>query len=335
MNLSTIGEFGLIDIIKQNTINNRETVCCGIGDDAAVLKPTRDMLQLATADMLVEDVHFSLQTISPWQLGFKTLAVNISDIAAMGGIPRHALVSIALPQNTTVAFVEQFYTGLKALAEKYAVNIVGGDTVSSPKGVIVNVTVLGETEPDRVIYRSGAQIGDWIVVSGTLGDSAGGLQLLSDQLKFVGGERLVQAHFTPEPQIKLGRVCSQWHVHALNDISDGLASEINEICTASGRGAIIQQHELPVSQELMTLAAQTNRAVSDYALYGGEDYQLVFTAQPETVEQIMLETRGQIKLTVVGQITARATGVMLANALANHVPLLPKGYNHFAGRNEK
>lgn len=334
MRLSDVGEFGLIELIKKNTINDRKTVCCGIGDDAAVLSPTRGMLQLATADMLMEDVHFSLDTIPPWQLGYKALAVNISDIAAMGGLPRHALVSIALPEHASVFFVEQFYAGMKDLAAQYAVNIVGGDTISSPCRVVISITVLGETEPDRVIYRRGAQVGDLIVVSGTLGDSAGGLHILRDQLACKEKERLLRAHLRPEPQVRLGRICSRYRVHALNDISDGLASEINEICSASDRGAKIYREKLPVSRELGALAAQTGRKVSEYALYGGEDYQLVFTADPETVRRIM-EMNIPNKLTVIGEITAPETGVIIIDELGNHEPLLARGYNHFAGGGQK
>lgn len=330
MRLSAVGEFGLINIIKQNTINDHATVRCGIGDDAAVLKPTGNMLQLATTDMLVQDVHFSLATIGPWQLGYKALAVNISDIAAMGGLPRHALISVALPRAVSVAFVEQLYAGLKAIAAQYALNIVGGDTVSSPVGIVINVTVLGEAEQDRVIYRSGAREGDWLVVSGTLGDSAGGLHILREQLDFAGGEPLVQAHLLPEPQVELGRLCARYQVHALNDISDGLASELHEICAASGCGAVIYQDRLPLSRELGTLAAFTGQAAADYALYGGEDYQLLFTARPETVQR-MLQDNPKIKLTVVGETAAKETGVVLVDERGSSMPLLPGGYNHFAG----
>lgn len=329
MRLSAVGEFGLIDLIKKHTIYDYHTVCCGIGDDAAVLNPTDGLLQLATTDMLVQDVHFSLDTIEPWQLGFKALAVNISDIAAMGGIPRHALISLALPRTADCSFVEQLYAGMKALAAKHAVNIVGGDTVSSPGVVVINVTVLGEVERDRVVYRVGAQAGDWLVVSGTLGDSAGGLQILSERL-FVDGESLVQAHLLPEPQVALGRICGRHRVHALNDISDGLASEVHEICTASGCGAVIYQEKLPLSRELRAFAARAGKAAAEYALYGGEDYQLLFAASPETVRKIIQENPA-VKLTVVGEATAKEQAVMLVDESGRRIPLVAKGYNHFAG----
>jgi thiamine-monophosphate kinase len=333
MKLSEIGEFGLIDRIAKNTIQDATTVLCGIGDDAAVLKPVAGMVLLATADMLVEDVHFRLDTITPWQLGFKSLAVNISDIAAMGGIPRHALVCLGLPRTVAVAFVEQFYEGLKHLAALQKVNIVGGDTVSSPGGLIINVTLLGETEQDRAIYRSGALLGDAVVVSGTLGDSAAGLLLLLNKAVFANGERLLSAHLTPEPQVALGRVCSSCHVHAMNDISDGLASELHEICKASGLGARIYEAALPLSDSLTALADKLGTSAVDYALYGGEDYQLVFTATRQQLAEVS-RLMPEIKLTVVGQITEPQTGLILVKQNGQEEPLQPKGYNHFTGGND-
>lgn len=333
MNLSEIGEFGLIARIAQNTIQDAGTVLMGIGDDAAVLQPGMGMLVLATADMLVENVHFKLDMITPWQLGYKSLAVNISDIAAMGGIPRHALVSLGLPQYTTVAFIEEFYEGMKHLAQVHKVNIVGGDTVSSPAGLVINVTLLGETEPDRVIYRSGAVAGDLVIVSGTLGDSSAGLKLLLENAAREGAERLLDAHLLPQPQVALGRTCSVCHVHTMNDISDGLASEINEICTASGVGAKINQRDLPLSNELLAFADRTGTQATDYALYGGEDYQLVFTATDDQLSNIS-RLIPEISLTVVGQITASGSDIVLVGKSGREETLRPKGYNHFAGGNK-
>jgi len=334
MNLSEIGEFGLIARIAKNTIQDPSTVLLGIGDDAAVLKVGTDMVLLATTDMLVENVHFNQHIITPWQLGYKALAVNISDIAAMGGVPRHALVSLGLPRAIPVSFVERFYEGMKHLAALHKVNIVGGDTVSSPGGLIISVTLLGETEQDRAIYRSGALLGDSVVVSGTIGDSAAGLRLLLDKVDFVDAERLLNAHLMPEPQVALGRVCSACHVHAMNDISDGLASEINEICQASGMGARVYGDVLPLSDPLIAFADKSGTRAIDYALYGGEDYQLVFTATSQQLAKISC-LLPEIKLTVVGQITEPRTGIILVHQSGHEEPLQPKGYNHFTGRNDE
>jgi thiamine-monophosphate kinase len=327
MDLKELGEFGLIDRIAADTVYDTTTLLCGIGDDAAVLKPTLGMVQLATADMLVEDIHFTLATITPWQLGYKSLAVNISDIAAMGGIPRHALVSLGLPRHLPVSFVEQLYAGMKQLAAQYHVNIVGGDTVSSPKALVINVTVIGEAEPERVIYRSGARHGDVIAVSGTLGDSAAGLHILMQDMKFPFADTLIKAHVTPQPQVDIGRMCSQYGVHSMNDISDGLASEIYEICNASNVGARIYEGKLPVSQALAAFAAELGKEPAEYALYGGEDYQLVFTAAPQQLADIQLQLT-YITFAVVGEIT-NERGITLVRHDGTEQSILPRGYNHF------
>ena len=171
MQFKQLGEFALIDLIKQDTINNADSVMIGIGDDAAVLKPTDGNLQLVTTDMLVEKVHFDLSTSSAWQLGYKAIAVNLSDIAAMGGVPRQVVIAIALPQHLSVDFLVSLYDGIKEICREFGVNIVGGDTVSSPQGLVINVTALGEVEPDKLQRRSGASVGELVVVTGTLGDS--------------------------------------------------------------------------------------------------------------------------------------------------------------------
>jgi thiamin-phosphate kinase len=172
MKLNEIGEFGLIDLIKPGTIVDSSSIIAGIGDDAAVILPRPHQLQLMTADMLVEGIHFELNTTSGWQLGYKGMAVNFSDIAAMGGIPRQALVSIAIPPTMAVEFVVDMYEGMKEICREYQVNIVGGDTVASLQGLVFNVTVLGEASPATIVRRSGAQVGDIVAVTGTLGNSS-------------------------------------------------------------------------------------------------------------------------------------------------------------------
>ena len=176
MLIEHIGEFGLIDLLKKNTINAPQSVIAGIGDDAAVLLSTPKQLQLLSTDMLVEAVHFDLKTTTPCQLGYKAIAVNISDIAAMGGLPRHVVISLALPRSIDVEFVDNLYSGMKEICKEFDVNIVGGDTVSSPQGIVINVALLGEVEPALLLRRSGAQQGDIVAVTNTLGNSAAGLE---------------------------------------------------------------------------------------------------------------------------------------------------------------
>lgn len=232
--LTEIGEFGLIELIKQGTINNHGSVIVGIGDDAAVLLPTPRQLQLLTTDMLVESVHFDLATTTPWQLGYKAIAVNLSDIAAMGGTPRHAVVSIALPVSTPTEFMMNLYQGMKEICREFSVNIVGGDTVASPQGLVINVTVAGEVEPTNLVRRSGAKQGDIVAVTGTLGNSAVGLDLLSagEWEDYDFAWPLVTAHLTPRPQVKTGALLAAAGATSMDDLSDGLASEAHEIAAA-------------------------------------------------------------------------------------------------------
>lgn len=328
MKLKEIGEFGLIDLIKEGTIIDQAGVVAGIGDDAAVFQPSPRMYQLLTTDMLVENVHFLLDKTTPVQLGYKALAVNISDIAAMGGRPRHAVVSLGLPPWLPVEFVVAIYDGMKEICREFAVNIVGGDTVASPHALIINAAVTGEVEPGGLLRRSGARPGDAVVVTGTLGDSAGGLDLLqrTDWAELDFAWPLVTAHLTPRPQVAIGRQLAGWGATSADDISDGLASEANELAKAGGVGIRLYADRIPMSSQLVAAAVCLGREPLDYALYGGEDYQLVFTIGQDNLSR--LAGKGG-PLTVVGEVTDKQAGVVLVGAGGKASPLKPRGYNHF------
>ncbi|MDT8900024.1 thiamine-phosphate kinase [Anaeroselena agilis] len=326
MQLNEIGEFGLIDRIKEGALADPSDVVVGIGDDAAAYRPGPGLLQLITTDMLVESVHFLLDKTTPWQLGYKAIAVNLSDIAAMGGRPRQAVVSVGLPAHLSVEFVVELYDGMKEICREFAVNIIGGDTVSSPRGLVVNVAVTGEVAPARLLRRSGSRPGDLVVVTGTLGDSACGLDLLRlpgwDERAFAWP--LVTAHLTPRPQVDTGLRLAPWGATSADDISDGLASEANEIAKAGGVGIRLYADRIPLSPELVEAAAIFGRQPLDYALFGGEDFELIFTIGPEHFDRIT--HRGG--LTVIGEVTRREDGVVLVTGGAAR-PLEPRGYNHF------
>lgn len=330
MELTQLGEFALIDLIKKDTIYNKENIVIGIGDDAAVLIPNPQQLQLITTDMLVENVHFDLSTSSARQLGYKAIAVNISDIAAMGGLPKHVVISIALPKHLSVSFVLDLYEGMKEICQEFAVNIVGGDTVASPQGLVINVTVIGEVEPERLQRRSGANNGELIVVTGTLGDSGCGLDLLSQGVwkDYAFYQPLVMRHLTPRPQVKAGSCLAAYGATSMNDISDGLASEANEIARASNVGMIIYEERIPLSPEVVAAALKLGKAGAHYALYGGEDYQLLFTISPENFEKISQTDLG-VTLTAIGEVREESHGVLLAAKDGTTSLLEPKGYNHF------
>lgn len=327
MDIKAIGEFGLIDLIKRNSIADEARVEIGIGDDAAAFWPPPERLQLVTADMLVETVHFDLQWISPWQLGFKALAVNISDIAAMGGTPRHAFVSIALPRHCSVDFVLALYEGMKAIGREYGVNILGGDTVSSPQQLVINVTLTGDVPPGRVLRRSGARPGDQVLVTNCLGNSSAGLEWL-----MAGGlpeqeTVLVSSHLTPQPQVFLGQALAAAGATSMDDVSDGLSSEANEIAAASRAGIVLYADKIPLSDELRRYAARQGRNPLEYALYGGEDYQLLFTMPAAAAGEFCRSPLGQT-CSPIGTVTDKP-GVRLIHNDGSAVPLEPKGYNHF------
>lgn len=330
MELKQVGEFGLIHLLKDDTIVDSRSVVIGIGDDAAVTLPSPRQLQLLTADMLVEKVHFDLKTTTPWQLGYKAIAVNLSDIAAMGGTPKHVVISIALPKHTDLDFVVNLYQGMKEICREFGVNIIGGDTVSSPHDLVLNVTASGEVEPTNLVRRSGAHPGDIIAVTGTLGNSAVGLDLLirGDWEDYEFAWPLVTAHLTPRPQVKAGRAVAGVGATSMDDISDGLASEVNEIAAASGVGMLISEEDIPLSSELIKAAKSLDKSAVDYALYGGEDFQLIFTISPEKYN-LLAELDLGVKVTAIGNVTEKEAGVLIVGKDGNKTALEPRGYNHF------
>ncbi|SFL97387.1 thiamine-phosphate kinase [Pelosinus propionicus] len=330
MDFKQLGEFALIDLIKVDAIHNKDNVVIGIGDDAAALIPAPHQLQLVTTDMLVEMVHFDLSTTSAWQLGYKSIAVNLSDIAAMGGKPTHVVISIALPSYLSVDFVVSLYEGMKEICHEFGVNIVGGDTVASPNGLVINVTAMGEVDPKNLQRRSGASVGDLVVVTGALGDSGCGLELLQQgtwtEHEFF--QPLVLRHVTPRPQVAAGAMLASFGSTSMNDISDGLASEVNEIAAASQVGIRIYAKMIPLSAEVCAAAGALGKDGLEYALYGGEDYQLVFTIPSQQLSLISQADLG-IKLTVIGEVIEQRHGVLLVDEEGVELQLEPKGYDHF------
>ncbi|MBP9537039.1 MAG: thiamine-phosphate kinase [Negativicutes bacterium] len=325
MKINEIGEFGLIDILKQNTINNKDNIIKGIGDDAAVFSVENNLLQLATTDMLVEGIHFNREFITAWQLGYKAIAVNFSDIAAMGGTPTNILISLAIPSDIDVDFMVQLYDGMKYLTKKFNANIIGGDTVASLQGLVINVTVLGTVPLPLVKYRSGAKNGDLVVVTGDLGSSAAGLEILLNKYEQEQYEILVKKHLMPFPQLNYGEIIANY-ANSMNDISDGLASEANEISTASEVGIMLKENKMPVLKETKEVAKVFQKDVLDYVLFGGEDYQLVFTITPEKLTKLQGELND---LTIVGEVCSSFNGVKLERNDGTIIDIKSKGYNHF------
>jgi thiamine-monophosphate kinase len=305
-----------------------------IGDDAAVLEPSPGSALLATTDMLLEDVHFRRRWAEPADIGWKAMAVNVSDIAAMGGTPRWALVALACRETTPAEEIEAFYEGALALCDAHGVVVVGGDTSASPDGWMINVTMLGESVAP--VLRSTARPGDVIAVTGTLGRSAAGLAVLerdtappevsSSVLADVTG-----AHLRPCPRVAEARwLAGAGGLTAMMDLSDGLATDLPRLVSESGAGGTIHVERLPIAPVARTVAAALRRDPQAWATGGGEDYELLVTCEPGAFERLRagLAQATGVALTAVGEITA-GRGVRWVDAAGHQMPVAA-GYEHFS-----
>lgn len=337
MKVSRIGEFGLIAALSRITSaatnekwQSLRQITVGMGDDAAVWK-TENPFQIATVDSMVEGIHFTLKTITWRELGWKSLAVNLSDIAAMGGVPLYAFVSIGLPADTLVEDVTALYEGMTELASMHEVAVAGGDTVTSPV-VFISVTVIGRASNDegRVLTRSAAQPGDKVAVTGELGASAAGLRMLLEGRKFPARAtaELRRAHDAPTPRLAEGRKLVSLGVKAGMDISDGLIGDLTHICDMSRVSARVDVDRVPVSRAVTRCFGERARG---FALSGGEDYELLFTA-PARIMARAEKTLG-CPVSVVGEIIPsgrRKPRVHLVNGHGDVVDLKHKGWDHFS-----
>jgi len=334
MKVSELGEFGLIDYlakmaygVQDKKVEAWQKLIHGIGDDAAAWYGDAS-IQLATVDSLIQDVHFTLDIASWEELGWRALAANLSDIAAMGGLPRYALVSLALPGHTEVEDVIALYRGMMELAQPFEVAIVGGDTSSAPL-LVINITILGSTkgQDKHILTRSAARPGDKVAVTGYLGASAAGLEMLIKHLQF-GSEAtasLKKAFLQPYPRVAEGQILVEQGVRAAIDISDGLVSDLGHICRASRVGARIEIDHVPIQPEVE--AHFGDRALG-LALSGGEDYELLFTASTEVIDKVKAAV--SCSITVIGEITADKAGeVTLVDGKGNPVSLSETGWQHF------
>lgn len=332
MKVSDLGEFGLINFLTSNITQNSGGVIKGVGDDTAVLEVNNETWLLFTTDMMVEGIHFSLDYSTFNQVGQKALAVNMSDIAAMGGRPTHALVSLGLPPDLDPSKLVGLYEGLNEQGRLNGVNIVGGDTVASPERLVLNVALLGEVRAGGAVYRSGARPGDGVYVTGPLGAPAAGLYVYENPVLPYppeAAEYCRLAHNVPNARVKAGMFLAKCGVSSMNDISDGLASEVHEICEASGVGCLVREDKVPVDRRVRQVAEVAGKDPLQWALYGGEDLELVFTAGLQAADRIMKESQAQgFMIYHVGDIiTQRA--VLLEKPNGYKAPLSKGGYDHF------
>ena len=317
-----LDEFSLIDKLTQHSIYNPTYVKVGVGDDCAVYDTPRDVDQLVSTDMMVEGIHFSDSTTAPFDVGYRLGAANISDIAAMGGTPRHMVVSIAVPKGRDTSYVEEVYNGLRNICADYDVNIIGGDTVSTEGPFVISATVFGDVPTNQSVLRSGAQDGDVVFITNYLGLSYVGLHSLLEGCEDYPVSQSV--HQRPIPHVECGIIARDLGATSMNDISDGLSSELNEIANASQVTIYIDESTLPIHPEVQAYCESHKMSPYLPMWTGGEDFQLVGTIPNDKAEKLPADT-----FTIIGWVKAGSAQV-LVDRDGQWVTVEPKGYNHLS-----
>lgn len=336
--ISTLGEFGLIDRITEGLEKINDSTIAGVGDDGAVVRyPDTDVL--VSTDLLVEGIHFDLTYVPLKHLGYKAAVVNFSDIYAMNGTPRQITVGLAISARFTVEHIEQLYTGIRLACEIYGVDLVGGDTTASRSGLVISITCIGNAPKDKVVYRSGAKDTDLICVSGDLGAAYMGLQLLEREKRvsngdkdfipeFGGKEYLIERQLKPEARKDIIAQLAEKNIvpTAMMDISDGLSSELLHICKASKVGCRVYEERIPIDYQTAVMAEEINMNLVTAAMNGGEDYELLFTV-PLHYHEEMAKMPG---VKIIGHITKPELGCALVTRDSNEMELKAQGFNHMA-----
>lgn len=290
-------EFQFIEAIQQKTYN-QSSLIKGIGDDAAVFRPaTYDVV--TAVDTFVEGIHFSNKTLNSEQIGYRVLAANISDIAAMGAIPKYYLVSIVIPKSISDDTLEKLYAGMEKIAKEYKVDLIGGDTVSGNQ-LTISVTIIGYVEKDKARYRHDAENGDIVFVTGTLGNARAGLEVLLHDLDIEDKDFFIKKHQSPIPRVGFSRKLQPLKRLVLNDISDGIANELHEIAKASTVNIIIDDEQIPIDSKLKRF---TDEQQYKWKYYGGEDFELVGTVPAHEWNKLQSITNGDVPVTKIGVVT--------------------------------
>ena len=336
-NLDQIGEFGLIDLITKDFEIINDTTELSVGDDAAILDYKTDK-SIVTTDMLVEGVHFDLSYFPLKHLGYKSVVASISDVCAMNGIAKQITVSIAVSNRFKLESVQELYSGIKLACKRYNVDLVGGDTTSSNKGLIISITAIGHAKGKKISKRSGAKLNDLLVVSGDLGSAYMGLQILkrenevfkvnpNNQPDLSEYAYLLQRQLKPEARKDVIEFFAENDIlpTSMIDISDGLSSEIMHICKSSGMGCNVYEDKIPVSEELRSSCEEFKLHSTTVAMSGGEDYELLFTISQKDYEKI----KNSSDLTVLGHITNDVDQVNLITKAEQVVPITSQGWKSF------
>ncbi len=334
--LSSLGEFGLIDQLTKNITLNNDSTVKGIGDDAAVIKGDSSKQLLLTKDLLLEGIHFDLMYMPLKHLGYKAAMVNFSDVIAMNGTPKHMLVGLSVSSKFSLEALQEIYDGFKKACDTYGVDFVGGDTTSSLSGLHISVTVIGEADPKKVVYRKGAKPNDLLCVSGDLGAAYMGLLILEREKKafkadpnmqpdLSGHDYILERQLKPEARKDIIKLLDEKEIlpTSMIDISDGLASEAMHICRASEVGCAIYEEKIPIDHTTYDMAKEFKIVPSIVALNGGEDYELLFTIGQEDFEKI----KDVQEVTVIGYITDKSEGERLITNDNQVVELEAQGWD--------
>ncbi len=335
--VNKLGEFGLIDHLTKNIKLQNISSVKGIGDDAAVIY-NGQLQTVVSTDMLVEGIHFDLMYSPLKHLGYKSVVVNVSDIYAMNATPKQITLSIALSNRFSVEALEEFYEGVQLACDKYKVDLIGGDTTSSPKGLYISVTAIGQAPADKIVYRNTAKVGDIICVTGDLGAAYLGLQLLEREKQLFqsnpgvktdleGQDYLVGRQLKPEARKDTIELFAKNNLvpTSMIDVSDGLASELFHLCTQSKVGAFIEEKGVPIHDDTQLQALKFKLDPITCALSGGEDYELLFTIKPSDIDKVKFLP----DLYIIGDIVDAKDGVKLHTTGGNIHPIKAQGWQHF------
>jgi len=329
--LMKISEEGLINKLQQQFKQKLPMGIVGIGDDCAVIPQDENKSLLITTDLLIEGTHFLRDAISAEDLGYKSIAVNLSDIAAMGGVPKYVFLSVALPRDVSDDWLEKFITGINSILDEHQVLLLGGDTSKSTKNIFINVMVVGEAQTKKIKYRSNAKPNDIICVTDNLGDSKAGLEcILKNDCENDLARILLQQHYRPRPQISEGLFLAEYpEVHAMLDISDGINMDLQHLQDASNCGVKIDLEKLPISKSLLQFVEKFNFSPMELAAIGGEDYCLLITIDANAFKKIAQDFQQKFKreLTAIGKITQEKEFKYLLNGASYKLSL--ESFSHF------
>jgi thiamine-monophosphate kinase len=337
-NISELGEFGLIDHLTNKFELKNANSLLGVGDDAAVIAISDEEVMLLSTDMLIEGIHFNLMYMPLKHLGYKAVAVNVSDICAMNGTAEQITVSLAVSSRFPLEALEELYDGIRIACENYKVDLVGGDTTSSTSGLIINISVVGRVKKEEITYRSGAKEMDLLVVTGDLGGAYIGLQVLEREKEVFkanptiqpdldGHDYIIERQLKPEARKDIIGFLKELEVvpTSMIDISDGLASEIIHLCKASNVGCYVYDEKIPIDAKTSMMAIDFNLDPSTCALNGGEDYELLFTIKQSDFEKI----QSNPNMTVIGHITDATDGIYFIDKNGSALELEAQGWKHF------